>query len=108
MKKDNALRLLIKTAAVSGISLVWVSFTIEAFKFALHLVSTLPGDKTWNSITKPVCGHCQELYDDDEYHLIHGTHLLKLADKNQIKKNNLFHIPCLSNHFWKHSLLAFL
>ena len=75
MQKDYALQLLIKTAAVSGMSLVWVNFTIEACKFALHLVSTSPGEKTWNPITKSVCGHCQELYDDDEYHLINGTHL---------------------------------
>ena len=67
----NALQVFIKTAAVSGIGLVWVNYTIEAFKFAWHIVSTSPEKKTW----KAVCGNCQELYDDDEYHLIHGTHL---------------------------------
>ena len=65
----------LEVAAVSGIFMAWSNFTIEAFKFALHLVSTSPGEKTWNPITKSVCGHCQEFYDDDEYHLIHGTHL---------------------------------
>ena len=98
----------LKVAAVRGIFMVWSNFTIEAFKFAWHIISTSPEKETWTASFKAVCGNCQELYDDDEYHLIHGTHLLKLADKNQIKKNNLFHIPCLSNHFWKHSLLAFL
>ena len=67
----NALQVFIKTAAVSGIGLVWVNFTIEAFKFSWHIVSTSPKKETW----KTVCGNCQELYDDDEYHFIHGTHL---------------------------------
>ena len=71
----NALQVFIKTAAISGIGLFWVSFTIEAFKFAWHIVSTSPEKETWKPITKAVCGNCQELYDDDEYHLIHGTHL---------------------------------
>ena len=71
----NALQVFIKTAAVSGIGLVWVNFTIEAFKMAWHIISYSPEEKTWNPIAQAVCGHCQELYDDDEYHLIHGTHL---------------------------------
>ena len=74
-QKVNALQVFIKTAAVRGIGLVWVNFTIEAFKFARHIVSTSPEEKTWNPITKAVCGHCQERYDDDEYPLIHDTHL---------------------------------
>ena len=41
----NALRVFIKTAAVSGIGLVWVNFTKEAFKFAWHIVSTSPEKK---------------------------------------------------------------
>ena len=61
----------IKVAAVSGIFMIWAKFTKEAFKFVWHIVSTQ--EETWNPITKAVCGHCQELYDDDEYHLIHGT-----------------------------------
>ena len=71
MQKVNALQVFIKTAAVSGIGLVWANFTIEAFKMAWHIISYSPGEKTW----KAVCGNCQEHYDDDEYHLIHGTHL---------------------------------
>ena len=70
----KALQVFIKTAAVSGKAFVWVNFTVKAFKMAGHIISTSPEDETWNPITQAVCGHCQELYDD-EYHLIHGTHL---------------------------------
>ena len=65
----------LKVAAVGGIFMIWSNFTIEAFKFACHIISTSPEKETWAPITKAVCGNCQELYDDDEYHLIHGTHL---------------------------------
>ena len=72
----DVLQTFIKTAAVSGIAFVWVNFTVKAFKFALHIVLTSPEDeKTLRASFKVVCGNCQELYDDDEYHLIHGTHL---------------------------------
>ena len=71
----NTLQVFIKTAAVSGIGLVWVNFTIEAFKMAWHIISSSPEEKNLDPIAQAVCGHCQELYDDDEYHLIHGTHL---------------------------------
>ena len=64
----------LKAAAVSGIFMIWYNFTIEAFKFAWHIISTSP-EETWKAASKVVCGNCQELDDDDEYHLIHGTHL---------------------------------
>ena len=74
MRKFNTLQVLIKTAAVSGIVFFWVNATVESLKIAWHIIS--PEEKTWNPATKAVCGHCQELYDDDdEYHLIHGTYL---------------------------------
>ena len=53
----------LKVAAVGGIFMVWSKLTIEAFKFAWHIISTSPEEKNWKS----VCGNCQELYDDDEY-----------------------------------------
>ena len=71
----DVLQASIKAAAVGGIFFIWVNCTIEAFKFAWHIVSTSPEEETWKPITKAVCGHCQEHYDDEEYHLIHGTHL---------------------------------
>ena len=74
----NVFHTSIKAAAVTGIALFWVNLTIEAFKVAWHIISTSPGIKAVHddgAIFKAVCGHCQELYDDDEYHLIHGSHL---------------------------------
>ena len=67
------LQTLVKTAAVSGIAFFWVNFSVGSLKIACHIIS--PEEKTWDPTTKAVCGHCQELYDDDEYHLIHGTYL---------------------------------
>ena len=62
---------LIKSAAISGIAFFWVNFTAESLKMVWHILSP-----SWKPpATKAVCGHCQELYDDDEYHLIHGTYL---------------------------------
>ena len=75
MQKVNALQVFIRTAAVSGVAFFWVNFTVESLKMAWHIISYSPEEKTWNPITQAVCGHCQELYDDDEYHLIHGTYL---------------------------------
>ena len=65
----------LKAAAVSGIFMIWYNFSIEAFKFAWHIISTSPKKVTCGPVFKAVCGNCQEIYDDDEYHLIHGTHL---------------------------------
>ena len=79
MRKFNALQTSIKAAAISGIFFFWVNATIEAFKLSWHIIhgpedETSPEDKT-SPVHKAVCGHCQEVYDDDEYHMIHGTHL---------------------------------
>ena len=70
----DVLQASIKVAAVSGIFMAWSNFTIEAFKFAWHIISTSPEEETWKAITKAMCENCRKLYDDDEYHLIHGTH----------------------------------
>ena len=52
----------------------WVNFTSESLKMVCHILS--PKENPWKPpATKAVCGHCQELYDDDEYHLIHDTYL---------------------------------
>ena len=63
----------LKVAAIGGIFMAWSNFIIEAFKFAWHIITM--EKETWKPVTKAVCGNFQELYDDDEYHLIHGTHL---------------------------------
>ena len=65
----------LKFSAVGGIFIVWATYTIEAFKFAWHIVSTSPGEETWKAITKAMCENCRKLYDNDEYGLINGTNL---------------------------------
>ena len=60
----GVLQTFIKTAAVSGISVFWVNFTVEAFKMAWHIIFTSPEDeKTLMAPFKAVCGNCQERYD---------------------------------------------
>ena len=90
----NALQAFIKTAAVSGIAFFWVNFTLESLKMAWHIISYSPEDKKTliqNSQDaakdvifsfpedaadfKVVCENCQELYDNDERHLINGSKL---------------------------------
>ena len=79
------LQTFIKTAAVGGIALFWVNFTVESFKLAWHIIFSSP-EKTLmapfksrvcndDAVFKAVCGNCQERYDEDEYHLIHGANL---------------------------------
>ena len=81
MRKFNTLQVLIKTAAVGGIAFFWVNFTVESLKMAWHIISysqdaandiifSFPKDAA-----KVVCGNCQELYDNDERHLINGSKL---------------------------------
>ena len=66
----------LKVAAVSGIFMIWYNFTIEAFKFSWHIISSSPKKETWEAPSfKVVCGICQQLYEDDEYHVIHDVHL---------------------------------
>ena len=72
------------SAAVSGIALFWLSFTAESFIMVWHIISypekASSSEKTFKATSpektfKAACENCQELYDDDEYHLIHDTHL---------------------------------
>ena len=53
-KRVDVLQAFIKTAAISGIALVWVNFTLKdislaliksAFKMAWHVISTSPEDE---------------------------------------------------------------
>ena len=79
MQKFDSLQASIKVTAVGGIFMVWSNFTVKALKMAWHIISTSPEEETWKAASKIVCGNCQELYDDDEYHLIHGTHLWEVC-----------------------------
>ena len=49
----DALQASIKVAAVSGIFMIWSNFTIEAFKFPWHIVSTSPEEETGKPSQKP-------------------------------------------------------
>ena len=75
MQKFDPLEASFKLIAVGGIFTMWAKFTIEAFKFSWHIITTSPEKETHKASFKAVCGNCQEHYDDDEYHLIYGTHL---------------------------------
>ena len=72
MPKFDALQASLKAAAVGGIL---ANITIEAFKLSWHIISTSPEKETYKASFKAVCEKCQKIYDDDEYDLIHGTHL---------------------------------
>ena len=58
-KRVDVLQTFIKTAAVSGIALVWVNFTVKAFKMAWHIISTLPEDENSKD------DEFQEPFDDE-------------------------------------------
>ena len=77
--KVNVIQASTKTAAISGITFFWANFTIEAFNFAWHIISTSLGEETCKAVSKDifkvVCENCQEPYDDDEIHLIRGNYL---------------------------------
>ena len=62
--KVNALQALIKTAAISGIVLVWVNFSVEAFKMAWHIISTSPEKETWKAVSKVMCAECRQFFID--------------------------------------------
>ena len=57
---------LIKSAAVGGIAMVWVNFTVKAFKMAGHIISTSPEEETFEPVTKEIvmCEKCQEHFID--------------------------------------------
>ena len=75
MQKFDPPQASIKVTAVTGIFMFWSNFTIEAFKFVWHIISTSPEKETYEASLKAVCENCRKLYDDDEYHLIHETNL---------------------------------
>ena len=56
---------MVKTAALSGIGLFWVNFTIEAFKFAWHIISTSPEEKNLKAVSKVMCEDCKDFFIDE-------------------------------------------
>ena len=61
----NPFQASLKAAAVSGIFLIWVNFTIEAFKFSWHIISTSPEKETYKAVTMVKCDECGELFNDE-------------------------------------------
>ena len=57
---------IIKTAAVTGIGLVWANFTVKAFKMAWHIISTSPEkQEIWPMKQIVVFEECQKHFFDD-------------------------------------------
>ena len=85
--KVNALQALIKTAAISGIVLVWVNFSVEAFKMAWHIISTLPEEEeTCKGVSKVMCENCQEYFIDDGDEMIYAKFLSETCQDFELKK----------------------
>ena len=83
----NVPQTFIKASAVGGIFLVWVNFTIEAFKIAWHIFSTSPEDETKQRV---MCEECHGYFLDDGGELIHGKLLCESCSddlvRDQLKK----------------------
>ena len=60
----------LKAAAVSGIFMIWYNFTIEAFKFSWHIISSSPKKETLEVDRKAVCQNCGNVYDVDDFDVI--------------------------------------
>ena len=65
MPKLDALQASLKAAAVSGIFMAWANFTIEAFKFSWHIISTSPEKETYKAVTKVMCTECKHFFNDE-------------------------------------------
>ena len=76
------LQAFIKTAAVSGIALFWVNFTVESLKLAWHIISASP-----ESIVKQkvMCESCYGYFLDDGGELIHGKLLCESCSDDLVR-----------------------
>ena len=61
----NPVQASLKAAAVSGIFMIWANFTIEAFKFSWHIISTSPGEDTYKAVSKVSCEECKGFFDGE-------------------------------------------
>ena len=62
--KVYILQVFIKTAAVSGIGLVWVNFIVKAFKMAWHIISISPEEETCEPVPAPFEEFQEPFYDE--------------------------------------------
>ena len=65
MPKFYDLQDFLKAAAISGIFMAWANFTIEAFKFSRHIISTSPEKETCKAVTKVMCAECKHFFNDE-------------------------------------------
>ena len=52
----------LKAAAAGGIFMIWANFTIEAFKFSWHIITTSPEKETYKPVTKVMCAECKHFF----------------------------------------------
>ena len=57
---------LIKTAGITGISLVWANFTVKAFKMACHIFSTSLEEETLLKKDSFHCNYCGRYFQGDD------------------------------------------
>ena len=83
---------LIKTAALSGIGLVWI--TVKAFKMAWNIISTSPEEGTLKPVAKEIviCEECQEHFIDDEKEFEYGKFLCEACSDYELKEINFLKI----------------
>ena len=62
MPKFDALQASLKAVVVSGIFMIWANFTIEAFNFSWHIISTSP--ETYKAVSKVMCAECKHFFAD--------------------------------------------
>ena len=55
----------LKATAVSGIFMIWANFTIEAFKFSWHIITTSPEKDAWKAVSKVMCAECKHFFTDE-------------------------------------------
>ena len=77
---------LIKSVAVGGIAMLWVNFTVKAFKMAWHIISTLSEEETFEAVTNVMCENCQEHFIDDGKELEFGKFLCESFRDFELKK----------------------
>ena len=85
------LQAFIKTAAVSGIALFWVNFTVESLKLAWHIISASPepivkqNPEPIVKQKKVMCESCYGYFLDDGGELIHGKLLCESCSDDLVR-----------------------
>ena len=64
MPKFDTLEASLKAAAVSGIFMIRANFTLKAFKFSRHIISTSPEKETYKAVSKVMCAECKHFFTD--------------------------------------------